>query len=61
MFLAALPLADEPGGDVEVASKHSLARLLAQADLPDLRCKEKRAFPDSLRRRIRISPIGWKP
>ena len=29
MFLAALPLAHESGGDVEVAGKYSLARLLA--------------------------------
>ena len=36
MFLTALPLADEPGGHVEVAGEHSLARLLAQANLPDL-------------------------
>lgn len=36
VFLTALPLADEPSCDVEVASKHSLACLLAHTDLPDL-------------------------
>jgi len=36
VFLAALPLADEPGGDVKIAREYRLARLLTHADLPDL-------------------------
>ena len=36
VFLAALPLADEPGGDVKIAREYRLARLLTHTDLPDL-------------------------